>query len=67
MERGVSYPVRGNDGGNRQPTGQGVFGELPPTVKERLIKSLSTVEPVSREHAAGVINSRTGKFSPTTQ
>lgn len=52
LERGVSDPVHGDDGGDRQPTGQGLSGELPATVKERLIKRLSTVKAVSREYAA---------------
>lgn len=56
VERGVSDQVRGDDGGNRQPSGQGVSGELPPTVKERLIEALSTVKPVSREHGAAIKN-----------
>lgn len=54
VERGVSDTVRGDVRRPEQPTGQGISGELPPTVKERLIKNLSTIEPVSREHAAAV-------------
>lgn len=56
LERGSSDQVRGKTGEHRVPSGQELSGELPATVKERLIKRLSTAKPVSREHAAAIKN-----------
>lgn len=56
LERGSSDQVRGETGEHRVPSGQELSGELPATVKERLIKRLSTAKPVSREHAAAIKN-----------
>ncbi len=51
MERSGGDPVRGDVRKSEQPAGQGVSGELPATIKERLITWLSTARPVSRERA----------------